>query len=145
MIRPVVPSDISEIERIAEKSHLSPWTRQAYIDEIERPGSIFLVAETPYNAILGFIVGRIVPGPDAEIYNIAVVENARRQGAGKGLLTEFISRCNASKAERIWLEVRQSNDNARNFYSHRGFQEMSSRPRFYRDPVEDAIVMRLLI
>jgi len=143
MIRPAVQADISQLERIAEESSLSSWTRQGYIDEIERPDSIFLLAETADDVIVGFIIGRIVPGPDAEIYNIAVAENARRQGVGNGLMLEFISRCKASKVESIWLEVRESNTNAVKFYSDAGFEEISLRPQFYNDPVEDAIVMRL--
>lgn len=145
MIRPAVPADIPQLERIAEESRLSPWTQQSYIDEIDRPDSIFLLAGTSDSVILGFIVGRIVPGPDAEIYNIAVAENARRQRVGNGLLAEFISLCKASKVEGIWLEVRESNTNALKFYSHAGFEKMSSRPRFYSNPVEDAIVMKLSI
>ena len=143
LIRTVNPSDISELERIAEESRLSPWTQQGYIDEIMRPDSIFLLAETADNEIMGFIVGRIVPGPEAEIYNIAVSKKARRQGTGNGLLAEFISRCKALKVENIWLEVRRSNANAVKFYTDAGFEEISLRPRFYSDPVEDAIIMRL--
>jgi len=144
-VRTVVRADIPEIKRIADESGLSHWTRQGYFDEIDRPDSIFLTVATGDDGIVGFILGRIVPGPDAEIYNIAVEKNTRRHRLGHVLLSEFISRCKTKHIVNIWLEVRQSNANAISFYTNAGFEEISVRPRFYADPIEDAVVMRLAI
>jgi len=144
-VRNTILADITELERVADESGLSPWTRQGYVDEIERPDSIFLTIETDDRGISGFIVGRIVPGPDAEIYNIAVTKKARRHGLGQSLLTEFVSQCRNKEVGNIWLEVRQSNLNAINFYKGSGFAEISLRPSFYNDPVEDAVIMKLKI
>ena len=144
-IRTAVLTDVSDIEHIAEESGLSPWARQGYLDEIERPDSIFLTAETPDCLVSGFVVGRFVPGPEAEIYNIAVAKQLRRRGLGRELLAEFISRCKAKRVEKIWLEVRQSNVNAVSFYKKLGFIKISVRPGFYNAPVEDAVIMGLEI
>jgi len=85
-VRTVDPADINEIERIADESDLSSWSHQGYLDEIGRRDSIFLTVATQDGGLSGFIAGRIVPGPDAEIYNIAVVEKDRRRGLGLALL-----------------------------------------------------------
>jgi ribosomal-protein-alanine N-acetyltransferase len=104
-----------------------------------------LLLETPARKILGFIVGRIVPGPDAEIYNIAVSQSTRRQGFGRLLLSEFIAKCIDAGVSNIWLEVRYSNTNAISFYNEMGFAEIAIRPGFYTNPVEDARIMKLTI
>lgn len=145
IVRAVMLEDVATLESIAEESHLSRWTHQAYLDEVTRSGSIFLLIETADLGISGFIVGRLVPGPDAEIYNIAVAKKARRHGFGPALLSEFICRCKAEHVENIWLETRQSNTNAIKFYMAAGFLKISLRPRFYSDPIEDAVIMRLTV
>lgn len=142
-VRTVNLNDIDEIERIADQSGLGTWTHQGYLDEIGRRDSIFLTVATRDGGVSGFIAGRIVPGPDAEIYNIAVAKNARRLGLGLALLRKFISRCKAGNVENIWLEVRRSNSNAISFYKNAGFEEITVRSRFYSNPVEDAVVMKL--
>jgi ribosomal-protein-alanine N-acetyltransferase len=143
LVRAAALEDLATLEGIAEESRLSLWTHQAYLDEVTRPGSIFLLIETADLGISGFIVGRLVPGPDAEIYNIAVAKKARRHGFGHALLTEFICRCKAEHVENVWLETRQSNANAIKFYMAAGFSKISLRPRFYNDPIEDAVIMKL--
>jgi ribosomal-protein-alanine N-acetyltransferase len=145
LIRPVRSSDISEIERIAAVPELSAWTYQAYADEVTRSDSIFLLVETPDQTISGFIVGRIVPGAEAEIYNIVVRQDARRQGFGSLLLSEFIKKCTDAWVSNIWLEVRYSNVNAISFYKEIGFKETFVRPAFYINPIEAARIMKLAI
>jgi ribosomal-protein-alanine N-acetyltransferase len=144
-VRAAILTDVSEIERIAGQSGLSTWTHQGYLDEIKRTDSIFLIVETDDRSVSGFVVGRVVPGPEAEIYNIAVAKKARRRGLGRELLAEFISRCKAQRVRHIWLEVRHSNVNAISFYKKLGFGEVSVRPQFYSNPVEDAVIMKLEI
>jgi ribosomal-protein-alanine acetyltransferase len=104
-----------------------------------------LLIETSDKGISGFIVGRIVPGPDAEIYNIGVRQSVRQLGLGRLLLAKFISRCTAANVNNIWLEVRYSNASAVSFYEGFGFRETAVRPAFYSDPVEDARIMKLII
>ena len=55
-------------------------------------------------------------------------------------LREFVGR---TRVDNIWLEVRESNAGAIKFYEKHGFIAELTRPRFYRDPVENAVIMRL--
>lgn len=147
-IKPITTREIAEIIALGEAAGLSPWTAQNYVDEIKNPNSILLRLESDENICHGFIVGRLVPAVDnetdidAEIYNIAVHPLARKRGIGGQLFAEFLSICSKQNVRYIWLEVRESNANAIDFYKNRGFSPVSKRRSFYRDPVEDAILMR---
>ena len=48
-----------------------------------------------------------------------------------------------AQAAEVDLEVRASNRPALSFYRSLGFEETGRRPRYYLDPAEDAILMRL--
>jgi len=105
--------------------------------------------EGPDNQLIGFLVGRVIPAADlpesvdAEIYNIAVEDRFRRHGYAQTLLNAFIDRARSSQVRRIWLEVRESNAPAINFYKRNGFRTMTKRREFYSNPQEDALLMRL--
>ncbi|MEO5857567.1 MAG: ribosomal protein S18-alanine N-acetyltransferase [Pyrinomonadaceae bacterium] len=139
-------SDARSIERLAIETNIDAWSESDYFDEIGRPGSLVLKAVKD-GSIQGFLVARIVPGssnaPDIEIYNIAVSPNVRRDGVGSQLLSELFSRLAQHGVESCWLEVRESNLAAVRFYEKTGFQAEVTRPNFYGNPTENAVIMRL--
>lgn len=141
--------DIATLIQLGELCNLSPWTAQNYRDELGNPHSIMLRLEGPDNQLIGFLVGRVIPAADlpesvdAEIYNIAVEDRFRRHGYAQTLLNAFIDRARSSQVRRIWLEVRESNAPAINFYKRNGFRTMTKRREFYSNPQEDALLMRL--
>jgi ribosomal-protein-alanine N-acetyltransferase len=134
------------------------WSRRQYEGVFatgDRPGSerFALVAEadtklpTEANAISSlhaFLVARRVD-TEWELENIVVAERVRRQGLGRLMLKEFISHAWARKGSAIFLEVRESNQNARALYRSMGFEESGQRSDYYADPVENAVVYRLLL
>lgn len=128
---------------------MSPWSAQSYLDEIKNPDAILLRLVSSENEIIGFVVGRLVPGgnvefrTDAEIYNIAVVSEHRNTGNGQLLLDEFLKISIERGAKNVWLEVRESNRSAIAFYRKNGFEQVQTRPNFYKDPRESALLMRL--
>ena len=97
-----------------------------------------LVAEEG-SAVVGFIVARPVGEREWEILNLAVAPDARRLGIGRQLLGEILER----HAGEFFLEVRESNAPARQFYEYAGFQVITRRLEYYNNPVEAAIVMKL--
>ena len=144
-------SDIAALIAIAEKRKLSHWSRRNYLDELARPDSIILAARLPEAGVVGFIVGRVYHGSaddplmEAEIYNIGVFEECQGLGLGKRLFDGFLERCHNANVEKIWLEVRASNEMAIAFYDRNGFVKHSVRKSFYSHPLEDGIVMSLSI
>jgi len=90
--------------------------------------------------IEGMVAFRIV-ADEAEILNLAVDSRRRRHGIGSSLMEDAIEQCIATGVKKIFLEVRESNGGARKFYSHLGFTENGRRRQYYRQPVEDALVL----
>lgn len=150
-IRPIDPSHISQILRIAEASNLSPWSANDYLDELKRPNSILIRAEGESGQTIGFAVGRIVPAADcgvsvdAELYNIAIDLAYRNCGSGQTLLEAFIDECRKKLARKAWLEVRKSNTAAISLYKKNGFTVVQTRKGFYNNPSEDALTMSMHI
>jgi ribosomal-protein-alanine N-acetyltransferase len=148
-ITPVMPSQIGDLIRIGEETKLSPWSAEHYLEEIKNPRAIMLRLVSEENETLGFVVGRLVLGgesevrADAEIYNVAVVNAQQNKGYGQRLLDSFFERCSKRGTEYVWLEVRESNHKAIAFYVKNGFEQVQSRPNFYNDPREAALLMRL--
>lgn len=87
--------------------------------------------------VAGFLVARTAGG-EAEILNVAVAPEYRRQGVAKRLLASFLE----GDFRPVYLEVRASNEDARNLYKYLGFQEVGVREGYYDSPPEAAIVMR---
>ncbi len=92
--------------------------------------------------IFGFLVARRA-GVEWELENIVVANDMRRGGTGRLLLTELITLARAAGGCAIFLEVRESNQDARAFYRRMGFEEAGVRNRYYTLPAENAILYRL--
>lgn len=145
----MMPDDLTDILQIALDCGLSHWSRKDYLDEAERNDSIMICAECEDSEVAGFLVSRKVPGSkpdgrlDAELYNIGVWPKLQNTGCGTLLLQYFLGKCRAAAVDNVWLDVRNSNNNAIDFYKRFGFHEFTRRKGFYGDPPEDGIVMKL--
>ncbi len=138
-IRNMVPEDVQAVVQIEKDVFSTPWTRQGFFDALSQEQNIFLTAWTD-NRIVGYC-GMYVAADEGEITNVAVAEDARGRGVGRKLVAEIIRQAAASGVVQIFLEVRRSNQIARNLYESRGFVPQGIRKRFYRLPEEDAVVM----
>jgi ribosomal-protein-alanine N-acetyltransferase len=139
-------ADARSIRELAIDANIDAWSESGYVDEISRTGS-FVLRAVRSGRLVGFLVARIVPGkaehPDADLYNIAVDREAKREGIGSQLLDDLVARLLTLDVENLWLEVRESNLTAIGFYEKHGFEADTRRPNFYSNPVEDAVIMRL--
>ena len=90
------------------------------------------------NRIVGFVVARTVAAGEREILNLAVVPDFRRKGVARALLDSTLR---AFRGD-VFLEVRESNGVAQEFYKSLGFKELSKRRGYYESPPETAIVMK---
>ena len=104
----------------------------ALIKTFENDSVHFLVYRDDEN-IMGYIAYSEVAG-EGEILYIAVLPEFRCKGIGKSLV-EFVN------LSPLFLEVRQSNQTAIKFYEGLGFEQISVRKNYYRNPTEDAIIM----
>jgi ribosomal protein S18 acetylase RimI-like enzyme len=91
--------------------------------------------------IAGFLVARTLTEGEREVLNLAVMPAFRRQGVARELLDSFLGMARGA----VYLEVRESNRAAREFYKSMGFKMFSQRSGYYDSPgglVEPAIVMK---
>jgi [ribosomal protein S18]-alanine N-acetyltransferase len=144
LIRPAISAEIPvmmALERhAATAAHWSALQHQAALDGTG-PRRLALVIEED-SAVCGFLVARAV-GKEWEIENLAVAGTARRRGLGTRLLGEFLGQVRDEAAEAVFLEVRESNQAARQLYEKWAFVESGRRYQYYQDPQEDAILYRL--
>lgn len=142
--------NIETVKKIEIECGLSPWTLNDYEEEIKRKDSIILISQNK-NIITGFVVARLIMQKDsqlgfkneAEIYNIAVKKEFRKKGIAQALINRLLRRAKINKVSKIWLEVRESNYPAINFYRKNNFSVTGTRKNFYYSPVENAIAMCL--
>lgn len=141
-----------EIVRIAGECGLAPWTEKDYLAEIVRAGSYTFQAKSVSDRMVaGFILMRLITNKDIanpsvlEILNIAVDINYQRKGVGSMLIDATIRTAREISPANIWLEVRASNAAAIEFYEKHGFASEYVRRNFYSRPVEDGIVMKLVV
>jgi ribosomal-protein-alanine N-acetyltransferase len=139
-IRRLEAGDLDSVMAIEAASHpwAAHWTREAYLTPHD-PGMCAWVAERA-GEIAGFALARYAGG-EMEILNLAVAEAARRNGAGRALVRAAIEEGAARGAAQAFLEVRESNAAALAFYASLGFTPVGRRPGYYRDPVEDALIL----
>ena len=90
--------------------------------------------------VAGFLILSTVLD-EAEILEVAVSENFRRNGIASEIMEEVFEWCGKNGIVQIFLEVRESNFSARAYYKKYGFIENGVRKNYYRDPVENAVLM----
>jgi ribosomal-protein-alanine N-acetyltransferase len=78
---------------------------------------------------------------EAHLSTLAVDPGLRRRGIGERILREAMQLAARQGAEMMTLEVRVTNDAARRLYEKLGFQDVGRRPHYYKDNLEDAILM----
>jgi ribosomal-protein-alanine N-acetyltransferase len=123
----------------------SHWSVEQYEAAFSETGldRVVLVIEEEC-VVKGFLIAQAVEH-EWEIENIAVAGLARRRGLGTRLLSEFLDLARKRGTQGVFLEVRDSNLAARALYEKWAFVEAGRRPRYYRQPEEDAVVYRLVL
>jgi ribosomal-protein-alanine N-acetyltransferase len=129
---------MSELER---RCFADPWSESSFREALESPWTFGLVAE--YDGLLvGYLVGGDVAG-SGEILNLAVAPGHRRARLATALLVDGLDLLRLRGAEEAFLEVRESNVAALELYRAAGFRPVGMRADYYRNPNEDALVLRL--
>lgn len=132
-----------ELEQIAglEREIFSDaWSRKGLLDTFRQSGAVIFGVweerEFAGYAILYFVLD------EGEIPRIAVKEAFRRRGAASILFQKILEFCQKKGIDTLFLEVRESNAPALNFYRKCGFKENGIRKNFYTNPSEDAILLK---
>jgi [ribosomal protein S18]-alanine N-acetyltransferase len=140
-VAPATRDDLDAVVGLEVVAFADPWTRMAFEAALKERHARFRVARTA-EGVIGYVIAWFVLD-EGEIANLAVAPTARRRGVARALLQHIIGEAGGSGLVRLFLEVRESNATARALYNSLGFAPVARRPRYYRKPVEDAIVLRL--
>lgn len=138
------PDDLDDVLAIERASFSMPWSRGAFLYEIEqnRVARCYVMREA--ERLVGYICVWEV-ADEMHITNIAVHPAARRRGIGRGLLGSVLDDARRRSMRLVVLEVRPSNVEARALYETFGFQVVGRRRGYYYDTGEDALVMETVL
>lgn len=139
-IRPATLADVPAIAGIERACFSDPWTVGGITETIQYETARAFVA-VDSDRVAGYVMARI-SGEEAEILNLAVLPDDRRRGVARQLLAAGLAALTESRVSEVYLEVRQSNDAAHTLYRSFGFRPVGLRSDYYRNPREDALVLR---
>jgi [ribosomal protein S18]-alanine N-acetyltransferase len=148
-VEPATADSLPDILAIEEACFSAPWTRKMLGAELSgNPFAHFLLArqargaETEVGSIVGYLCYWIV-FEEVRLMNLAVIESMRHRGIAKSLVLTALQTGLYQSAHRAVLEVRASNKAGTTLYHRLGFRQIAVRPKYYSNPVEDAVLMEL--
>ncbi len=117
-----------------------PWSERSVAGELTNPLSFWLVC-VEGDQVLGYVGSQTVMD-ETDMMNVAAHPDVRRQGIAEKLILALISELKNRGSHSLSLEVRASNEPAIALYQKLDFQLVGRRPNYYRNPKEDAVIMR---
>ena len=118
-----------------------PWSEKSVASELTNPLSLWLVA-LDGDRVTGYVGSQSVLG-ESDMMNVAVHPDYRRRGIAEQLCLALVDALKEKGNHCLTLEVRASNDPAKALYEKLGFQQIGLRKNYYRNPKEDACILRL--
>ena len=140
----ITPQDLDKILTIDHAAFKRPWHRKSFLEE--------LAFDNAYNyavraqlvdqrmEIIAYVFLRILL-TEMHILRIAVAKEFQDRGVATWLLQQCFRLAKQKKVYSVFIEVRPTNKSAIALYRKSGFQLLGSRPRYYPETGEDALVM----
>ena len=139
IVRELKVEDSAAVAEMEQQIFSDSWSEKNVLETVQQKQSVCFAAEKAGH-LLGYLLAYHA-ADEAEIARIAVQKEARRQGAAGKLMQALEHYCEEHKMEKLLLDVRESNEAARSFYTKNGFVEDGIRQGFYVNPSEDAVLM----
>ena len=139
IVRELKVEDSAAVAEMEQQIFSDSWSEKSVLETEQQKQSVCFAAEKAGH-LLGYLLAYHA-ADEAEIARIAVQKEARRQGAAGKLMQALEHYCEEHKMEKLLLDVRESNEAARSFYTKNGFVEDGIRQGFYVNPSEDAVLM----
>ena len=139
-IRKMTAREVPQVAELEKLCFAMPWSEKSVAGELDNPLALWLVAMEG-DRLAGYVGSQTVMD-ETDMMNLAVAPQFRRQGVGKALVNALVASLKELGSRCLTLEVRDSNGPARALYAKLGFAEVGRRRGYYRDPREDALIMR---
>ena len=139
-IRKMNRNDVQAIAQLEKQCFSDPWSENSIAAEVDNPLSYWLVA-VENDRVVGYVGSQSVLDA-ADMMNLAVSPDYRRQGIGEALVNVLTDHLRQNNVIALLLEVRVSNASAIALYQKLGFVQVGRRPRYYHNPREDALILR---
>lgn len=140
IIRNMTAADVHQVAQLEKVCFPDPWSERSVSSELTNPLSLWLVALED-DKLAGYVGSQTVMG-ETDMMNIAVDPEFRRRGIAEKLVDALVAELKARESHCLTLEVRASNDAAKALYGKLGFSQVGLRKNYYRNPKEDALIMR---
>jgi ribosomal-protein-alanine N-acetyltransferase len=134
-------SHIDGIIAIEKTSFQQPWQRISFLDELSCRDALDVVVLDPLGGQIFAYAFLRMTLDEIHLLKIAVAPRWRRRGIATWLLGFCFGLAQRRNARKVYLEVRRSNVSAIDLYDKVGFQIIGTRPKYYTDTGEDALIM----
>ena len=139
-IRKMTAREVPQVAELEKLCFAMPWSEKSVAGELDNPLALWLVAMEG-DRLAGYVGSQTVMD-ETDMMNLAVTPQFRRQGVGEALVNALVASLKEMGSRCLTLEVRDSNGPARALYAKLGFAEVGRRRGYYRDPREDALILR---
>ena len=139
----IVEMNANHVPQVAELEKMcfhDPWSEASVASELGNPLSLWLVA-VDGEKVVGYVGSQTVMDM-TDMMNIAVHPDFRRRGVAKMLVERLVDALKSRQSRCLMLEVRTSNTGAQLLYEILGFVQVGIRKNYYRNPKEDALILR---
>lgn len=133
-------SHVLQIAELEKMCFSDPWSVNSIASELDNKLSLWLVA-VEEDKVIGYVGSQTVLG-ETDMMNIATHPNYRNQGVATSLIGALIDALDKRGSHSLMLEVRASNQSAISVYRNLAFIEVGRRKNYYRNPKEDALILR---
>ena len=140
MLERMNPAHVAQIAQLEKVCFSDPWSENSIASELDNKLAFWLVA-TEGESVTGYIGSQTVMD-ETDMMNVAVHPDFRRQGIAEALVNALVEELKTMGSHCLTLEVRASNDPAIALYKKLGFSEIGRRKNYYRNPREDALILR---
>ena len=133
-------SHVPQIAQLETLCFADPWSERSIASELDNQLAFWLVA-TEQAQVVGYIGSQTVMA-ETDMMNVAVHPDFRRKGIAEALIRTLVENLKEKGSHCLTLEVRASNMPAIALYEKLGFSEIGRRKNYYRNPREDARILR---
>lgn len=142
IVRSMYESDLPKVMQIERASYPIPWSENVFSECVRGNNLCYVLLDG--DEIVGYAVISVILD-ETHLLNLCVAPEHGRRGYGRYFLKHLIQEADERESSMFFLEVRASNEAARQLYFSEGFNEVGIRPNYYpaKTGREDAVLMTL--